>query len=124
MLALLLAAGDEIKGTGDLVQVDVNFLAWVLGFAVPIVTAIVTTKLASSVVKALITAALGVIAGLISAAIEANGNIDISVWVVTIGQSLVIAWASYYGFWKPSQIAPNLQTATKNFGIGERDHTT
>lgn len=120
MLLLLLAAGDAVKGTGDVVQVDVNFLTWILGFGVPVVTAIVTTKVASSSLKAIVTAVLAAIAGLIAVAIEANGHIDISQWVVGVGQAAIAAWAAYYGFWKPTLIAPKLQDATKNFGIGER----
>lgn len=108
--------GDELAR--ELSQVDVNTLALIGGLIVPIITAIITTKLAASSLKAIITAVLAVVAGLIAVAIEHQGAIDWEVWASSIIQASITAWASYYGFWKPTQIAPKTQDATHNFGIG------
>lgn len=120
MLHLLLAVDDQVKGVGDLQQVDVSVLAMLSGLIIPIVTAIVTTKLAPSWVKAVVTAVLATVAGLVSVAIEANGHVDVANWVTGVLTSAVVAWASYYGFWKPT-VAPAVQDSTKNFLIGPRE---
>lgn len=118
MLFVLLAqeTGDTVAR--ELSQVDVNTLALLAGLIVPILTAIVTTKLAASWVKSVVTAVLAVLAGLLAVAIQHKGAIDWEVWASSIIQAAIAAWASYYGFWKPTEIAPKTQSVTQNFGIG------
>lgn len=99
-------------------EVDVNFLAWILGFVVPVVTAILTKSTAHPAIKAISTALLAAGAGCLAAAIKLNGHVDLNEWGVTIGQAMVMAWASYYGFWKPTTVAPSIHEATGRFGVG------
>jgi hypothetical protein len=44
--------------------------------------------------------------------IKTNGNVDVIYTLLAIAQAMIAAWASYYGFWKPTSIAPTLHTAT------------
>lgn len=104
----------------DLVYLDVNLLAMVGGLIVPIVTAIVTTRWSSSALKAVVTALLSVLAGSISVWIEHAGAADLEQFALAVFQAAVIAWASYYGFWKPTTVAPKVSDATGSFGIGTR----
>lgn len=104
----------------DVVTLDVSLLALLSGFIVPILTAIVTTKWSASALKAVVTAVLAVLAGSIAVWIEHAGHADISQFGMAAFEAAIVAWASYYGFWKPTGITPGLQSATASFGIGER----
>lgn len=115
--AMLLQQADEVAR--EVVQTDVSTLAYIGGVIVPIITAIVTKQVASPVIKALCTAVLATVAGLIAVAIEQKGAIDAAVWIDAIVKSMVAAWASYYGFWRPTTIAPKVQSATAGVGLGK-----
>lgn len=111
-LALLLLAV-----THHDITAPVQALSWILGTACPILTAIVTKEALPPWAKALVNSFLACLAGLLAVAIQAKGHIDLYAWVLAIGNALVLAWASYATFWRPT-IAPKIQAATSNFGIG------
>jgi ABC-type amino acid transport system permease subunit len=94
------------------VTINVAFLSWLLGMGCPIVVAILTQSHWPSAVKAILNAGLACLAGLIAVWIKTNGNVDVIYTLLAIAQAMIAAWASYYGFWKPTSIAPTLHTAT------------
>lgn len=99
-------------------HVDPNFLAWLMGFAVPVVVAILAKSSASPVVKAILNAVLDCVAGLLATAIAVNGTIHWQTWGSAIAQAAVASWAMYHGFWKPTGIAPTIHEKTGNYLIG------
>lgn len=100
------------------VFVNVAFLAWILGTACPIATAVLAQSKWHSAVKAILNAGLATLAGLLAIWIKTDGNIDVIYTILAIGQSAIAAWASYYGFWKPTTIAPTLHRATDIGALG------
>lgn len=85
----------------------------------PLLVGIVTTRLASGGMKAAILALLAGVSGLLNEAL-ASGLSDFN-W--TIGGLLALfAWIQaigvYYGFLKPTGMAPAVQRTTENFGVG------
>lgn len=113
MLALLIAAAV----THHDITVSTQVLAWILGTACPILTALITKENLPSGVKAVVNSVLAVIAGLLAVAIKADGHIDLYAWLLAIGNALVLAWASYASLWK-HVVAPTVEKATADFGIG------
>lgn len=120
MMLTGVAWAEEVAQDSDVVTVDVSVLAMIAGLIIPVITGVVTTKLASSPLKAVVTAVLAIVAGVVATAIEHSGSIDVSDAAIAIFQAAVVAWASYAGFWKPTTIAPQVQSATPDFGIGKR----
>lgn len=100
------------------VQVPPAALSYGLGFVVPVLTAILVKSKAPAALKAITNAVLVCVAGLLAMAIKSNGAIDLYVGGVAIAEAAVASWASYYGFWKPTGIAPSLHEGTGAFGIG------
>lgn len=104
-----------------MITVDPIYLALVVGTFLPIVVGIVTKQWASSALKATVLAVLAVLSGFGEQAILDDGSFSIEPLVVSILTTAAIAWASYYGFWKPTTVAPKVQDATANVGIGPRE---
>lgn len=113
LLALLFAA--------TIVQIDVVALNFLAGTVIPLLTALVTTRVASPGLKAVVTLLLSAVAGGVAVAIEANGTIELETWIVSIGCTWLLAIASYYGLWKPTTVAPKVQEKTATFGVGRRE---
>lgn len=100
------------------VTIDPAALSYALGFVVPVLVAILAKQSAPAPLKAVLNAVLVCVAALISVAIKQNGHLDLYGWGASIAEAAVASWASYYGFWKPTKIAPSLHAGTANFGIG------
>jgi hypothetical protein len=82
-----------------------------LGVLTPIATSIVQQPRWSSSVRAVIGAIVSVIVGVVT--VLASGDIsDTSTLLQTVAVTLVAAWSSYRGFWKPTGVAPVLETKT------------
>lgn len=113
LLALVFAA--------SVVQIDVATLNFVAGVLVPLLTALVTTRLASPGLKAVVTLLLSALAGGIAVALQANGTVELQTWITSIALTWVMSIASYYGLWKPTSTAPKIQAATKNVGVGQKE---
>lgn len=110
MLALLAVA--------KVVTVPPAALSYALGFIVPVLVAILAKESAPPALKAILNAVLVCVAGLLSVAIKNQGHLDVYGWMLAIGEAAVASWASYAGFWKPTQVAPSIHRATGKFGIG------
>lgn len=101
-----------------IVTIDPAALSYAAGFIVPVLVAILAKAEAPAAVKAILNAVLVCVAGLLAVAIKQEGHLDLYGWAAAIAEAAVASWASYYGFWKPTGIAPSVQGATKRFGIG------
>lgn len=116
MLAVLALA--VLGATTRIVTVNPAALAYALGFIVPVLVALLAKQQAPPALKAILNAVLVCVAGLLSVAIKQQGHLDLYGWAVAIAEAAVASWASYYGFWKPTGVAPSLHSATARFGIG------
>lgn len=102
----------------EVVQLDPVLAAQLSGIIVPIIVAVIAKKLASPALKAVLNAVLSVIAGALATAAAATGEVDITQILNGVMWAAITSWASYYGFWKPTTIAPKVQDATAGFGVG------
>ena len=118
MLDLILAAVDPALPASEVTQMDVYVLSLLGGLIIPLITAVVTKKVASPGLKSLCTTLLSVVAGAVAVATQADGQVVLGQWLNGIFTSFIAAIATYYGFWKPTSIAPKLQDRTYNFGLG------
>lgn len=107
-----------LVATVRIVEVNPAALSYALGFVVPVLVAILAKSTASAPLKAILNAVLVAVAGLLAVAIKQQGHLDLYGWAASIAEAAVASWASYYGFWKPSGIAPSIHAATGRFGIG------
>lgn len=96
---------------------DVATLATIVGVFLPILVGIVTKEVASSGLKATLLAGLSAVSGLVSSAIEVDGVFTKTALFSAV-TTFVIAVATYYGYWKPTQVAPAVQRKTDQLGIG------
>lgn len=87
------------------------------GVAVPLVVGWLTKLHAASSVKALLNLALSAIAGGLTILTTAKGDVVLSTWLLGMGQVFLYSIVSYYGVWQHT-LAPKIQLATPNFGIG------
>ena len=102
----------------NVITVPTEALIFILGTASPIVTSIITKATLPSWAKACINAALATLGALIAVSIKQNGTIDVWHWVLAIGESLVLAWASYEGFWQHT-VVPSINSVIGHVGIGK-----
>jgi len=100
------------------VHLDIGLINTLTGFVIPLVVGLVTHAKAPRWLKSVMNALLSAIAGGLAVALSANGTVQLSTWLVSIAQTFVISVATYYGLWKPSGVAPAVQSASANFGIG------
>lgn len=100
------------------VQLDVTTLNMLAGVVIPLLVGLVTKISASSAVKAMTNAVLSAIGGGIAIALEAHGAVNLKTWIMSIGVTFITSAATYYGFWKPTTVAPTIQEKTRNVGIG------
>lgn len=89
----------------------------ILGFIIPVLTAVVTKASASPVLKGAVTLTLSAIAGLINTAITITGE---AVFSQAMVQQATLTWlialASYLGLWKQLEINNKL---APEFGLGK-----
>ncbi|NAZ73837.1 hypothetical protein GTQ99_00130 [Kineococcus sp. T13] len=84
----------------------------------PLVTGVVTKLRAGSAIKAVSTAVLSVVTGIVSTALASPAaGIPVVETAYAILFAFVSATASYYGFWKPTGVAPAVQKATAEVGL-------
>lgn len=107
-----------LAATSRIVTVNPAALSYAAGFIVPVLVAILAKEKAPAALKAILNAVLVCVAGLIAVAIKQQGHLDLYGWAVAIAEAAVASWASYYGFWRATGIAPSLHRATAKFGIG------
>lgn len=100
-----------------MLTVDVAFLTILVGTALPILVGIVTKASASSKLKSTLLALFSAIGGVAVIAIEQDGLIEKDT-LIAAAVTFVTAAATYYGFWKPSGVAPAVQNRTADVGLG------
>jgi len=96
--------------------VDVNLLQILVSMILPLVVGIVVKQVAQPAVRSITLALLSALTAIATAGLSSNGEIGTS----TIAEaviSFIIAVGTYYGLWKPTGIADNVNNTTKNFGI-------
>lgn len=98
-------------------MIDVVYIAPIVGVFLPILVGIVTKQVAHSGIKASLLAGLSAISGVLISAQEAGGLVAKEV-IVAAFLTWVVAVATHYGFWKPTDVTGSVQNKTKDFGVG------
>ena len=88
-----------------MVTLDAYWLNVVVGTLLPIVVALVTNKFASSQVKSLTLLALTVVGGALTSIQASGGSFELKPAITGAILSYVVSVATYYGLWKPTQVA-------------------
>ena len=98
---------------------SVNSLVTVLsGAAVPLLARLLIKKPAPIWMVSLLNLLLSVAAGGFAAA-GAAGHLTAEAFFAGVGQTWVVSIATYYGFYKPTGIAPKLADLTAGVGFGK-----
>jgi len=87
---------------------EVSVLTLVVGTVMPILVALVTTRITSSAAKAWLLAGLTLISTLLQAlllAAQSGIPFELGAILVSAVQQFIISVAIYYGLWKPTGIA-------------------
>jgi len=95
---------------------DMTLLALVSGVIVPLLVGVLTKLNASSGVKAVLNLGLSALA----AGLATANEIDFT-WkpfLVNFAFTWVVSVATYYGFWRPTEVSTKVQEATAEFGVG------
>lgn len=95
---------------------DMTLLVLLGSVIVPLLVGLLTKIDASSGVKAALN--LGLTALVAGLATVSEIDFQWTAFLVNWGFGWAVSIASYYGFYKPTTIAPRLERATANFGIG------
>lgn len=93
----------------------VTLLTLVVGTVLPVLVALVTTRVTSSGKKAVLLAVLSAVAGLLSEllnALQAGVPYDVFAGLVTAVTVFIIAVALHFGLWKPTGVAAKVQGET------------
>jgi len=97
----------------DSVVLDTAVLAPLVGVFLPILVAVITQKVTHSGVKAVVLAALSAVSGVLVAAQQAGGLVTKEA-VTAAFLTWVVAVATYYGFWKPTETSVKVADATES----------
>lgn len=105
----------------QVIHVDTQLVSVLIGIVIPLLTGLLTKLQAASAVKAVCTAVLTVITGAVTTvAMEPEHAIVLYDFLYATGLAFVSSIATYYGFWKPTGVAPAVSTKTAGFGIGSK----
>ena len=99
-----------------MVYSDMTLITILSGVIIPLLVGLLTKLDASSTVKSVLNFGLSALAGGLATVNEADFN-----WkpfVVNFALTWVVSIATYYGLWKPTEVAPKVQVATADFGVG------
>lgn len=91
---------------------DVSVLTLIVGTLLPILVALVTTRVTSSAIKAWLLAAFTLISTVLQsllASTVAGIPFELSAILLTAFTQFIISVAIYYGLWKPTGIAGSVQ---------------
>lgn len=99
-----------------MITVDPTVLQLVAATLLPLVVGVMTKTEANPGVKAVVLAAVSAVAAVVGAALEANGLVTAEV-VQDAFVNFVVAVATYYGVWKPTNVAQTVQDRTAKVGI-------
>jgi hypothetical protein len=89
----------------------------VIGFLLPLLTALLTKHLASARTKALVTTFTAAVVSATAYLVTADGY-DWTGFVNAFVNTYLPAVVGYVGLWKPTLVAGKLSAATSTFGVG------
>lgn len=105
-----------------IIHFDTVLLNFIGGSIVPIVVAIVTTRLAPGWMKSLAMLALAIVSTAITVAIgEPEGGWPLRDYLLSLGQTIIASGVVYEHILKPFGVTPGIAAATKNLGIGPKE---
>lgn len=117
--------GVVLAGITTVIHVDTQLIAILAGIVIPLLTGLVTKLRAGSAVKAVTTAVLAVLAGAVtSLVVEPEKGIALYDFFYATALAFISSIATYYGFWKPTGVTNEVQTATADVGIGKPKEPT
>lgn len=104
------------------IVLDLNVLALILTVIIPLVTGLITKVSAPPWLKSLVTVVLAFVVGTIQTLMETDGGVieHPRAWITATVTSFVVAIATYYGFLKPTTIAPKVASITGDAAIGPK----
>lgn len=102
----------------NLLQVDVTVLAFLSGSVVPLLTGLVTKIQASSRLKALVNLGLSVVSGCVAYLVTVDGSTTVLGLASAAISTYLASGLTYNNLWKPTGVAPAVQQATSDIGIG------
>lgn len=108
MLALVYAV--------TVITVPVSILAYISGAVMPLVTGFVTHLNAPSPVKAVLNLALSLAAGVVAAFIAHTGTLTVGEIITAAVQAYLASGVAYIAFWKPTGIAPAVNSSGLSLG--------
>lgn len=97
---------------------DATNVVRIIGFLIPLVTALVTKSVAAPGLKSVVTTVLSAITAALAVLVAPDGHAF--AWQSFINafiNAFVVAIASYHGLWKPTGVAGSLANATRLFGF-------
>lgn len=97
-------------------MIDLSWLELLVAVVLPIAVGLVTKEVSSGALKAVALAALTAVSAIATAVINDAGVLTQETLQMGV-EYFLIAVASYYGFWKPTGVAPAVQEKTSSFGI-------
>ena len=98
-------------------MIDLSWLQLLVAVVLPIVVAVVTKEVRSSGLKAVALAALATVSAVLTAVIDNSGVLTEATLQAGV-EYFLIAVASYYGFWKPTGVAPVVAERTDAIHVG------
>jgi len=119
MYLLTQAAQDAANDPNWLQLGDATNTVRILGFLIPVLTALVTKAVTSSGTKAVVTLVSSALLGATAYLVTKDGGYDWEGFVNSFMNAFLPAIAAYYGLWKPTGVAGTVAAATRGFGIGK-----
>lgn len=89
---------------------DTASIAALVGAFLPLLTAVVNNPRWTSQQRQIISALISLVVGVV--VVVASGNFDPQNWIVTLVAVVGAAQAAYAFLWKPTKVAPAIETAT------------
>lgn len=96
---------------------DMGVIALLTGVIIPLLVGLLTKLNASSTIKSILNFGLSALAGGL-ATVTSDAGFEWKPFLVNFAFTWVISIATYYGLWRPTGVAPAVQEATPEFGLG------
>lgn len=95
---------------------DMTVIALLTGVIVPLLVGLLTKINASPSIKSILNFGLSALAGVL--ATVSDIDFEWKAFLVNFALTWAVSVASYYGLWRPTGVAPAVQEATPEFGLG------
>lgn len=93
-------------------------IAALIGLAVPLLVSLLSKSHASDGIKVILNLVLTALGSVALTIVGTDGGFDFPAFINAWVAAFVTSVTAYYGAYKPSGLAPGLQTATGSFGFG------